>query len=344
MKINKHPFIPVGIAALLTTPLFAIEPPADNAPPPPAAEAPAPPVGEAPAPPVAPAEAPVPAVQVAPYLGIGSSHVPDVLAAHIGLKADEGIVIRVVDPEGPGAKAGLAEHDVITRVAGQAVGSHADLVKQIQSHKPGDEITVDLIHQGKPATKAITLAARPDGGGVAAAPQELDNLMLDGMPQDQAKRIREVIERQLRAMQGGAVIPEAVPGNDRAKMGDAMKEMQKRMADAMKNGLQAPGGLKIQGSSVFRMVDEQGSIEMKSEDGGKEATLRDKNNKVTWSGPWDTEQDKAAAPPDVRARLEKLNIDNNFQGNGLRLRLGGGGGALIEPLPEEPAPDDAAEE
>jgi hypothetical protein len=340
MKRNQHPLIPVAIAALLTAPLLAIEPPADNAPPPPVAEAPATPAAPAeaqPAAPAAPAEAPAPAAQAAPYLGIGSSQVPELLAAHIGLKADEGVVIRSLDPDGPGAKAGLAEHDVITRVAGQPVGSHADLAKQIRSHKPGDEITVDLIHQGKPATKSITLAARPDGGGVAAAPQELDNLQLDGMPLDQAKRIREAIERQLRAMQGGAAAPGGEPGNDQPQMDEAIKEMQKRMADAMKNGLQVPGGLKIQGSAVFRMVDEQGSIEMKSEDGGKEATARDKDDKVTWTGPWDTEQDKAAAPPDVRARLDKLNIDNNFNGNGLRLQLGGGG--FIEPGPDAPAAD-----
>ena len=347
MKANLYPFVPAIVAALLAPPLVAIEPPADNTPPPPAVEAPAAQDGHgaAPAAPAAPA-----AAHVAPYLGIGSWEVPEVLAAHLGLKAGEGIVIRALDPDGPGAMAGLAQHDVITRIAGQAVGSQADLVKQIQSHKTGDEITVDLIHQGKPATKSITLAARPDGGGVAAVPQELDTLMLDGMPQEQAKRIRDAIGRQLRAMQNGALIPQAIPGNDLPKMGVEMELMQKRLADAMKNGMQAPGGLhvapggvQVQGGAVIRMADEQGSIELKSADGGKEATLRDKDNKVTWTGPWDTEQDKAAAPPAVRSRLEKLNIDNTFNGNGLRLQLGGGGGAgLIVPMPEAPAPEEDA--
>ncbi len=328
MKINLHPLIPVAVAALLAPPVLAIEPPADNTPPPPAAAAAPPPANQA--------VAPAPAVQAAPYLGIGSSQVPEVLAAHIGLKTGEGVVVRALDPEGPGAKAGLAEHDVITRIAGQAVGSHADLVKEIQSHKTGDEITVDLIHQGKPGTKSITLAARPDGGGVAAAPQDLDNLMLDGMPQEQAKHFRDAIERQLRAMQNGGRIPQIIPGADQKQMDDALKNLQKRMADALKNGVQAPGGLKVQGSAVFRMADQQGSVELKSADGGKEATLRDKDEKVTWTGPWDTEQDKAAAPPEVRARLDKLNIDNNFNGNGLRLQFGG----AIVPQPDPPAADD----
>ena len=339
MKINKLPLLPVGIAVLLTTPVLAIEPPADNAPPPANPQAP-----ELPA---AQAEVPAPAAQVAPYLGIGSAHVPEVLAAHLGLQADEGVVIRAIDPDGPAAKAGLVEHDVITKVAGQPVGSHADLVKQIQSRKTGDEVSLDLIHQGKPLTKSITLVPRPDGGGIAVGPQELPNLLLDGMPMDQAKRIGEAIERQLRAMQDGVAIPEDVPDKNFPQMGEAMKQMQKRMADAMQNGMNLPGGgIKIQGSAVFRMLDPQGSIEMKSEDGGKEATVRDKDNKVLWSGPWDTPQDKAAAPPDVRARIEKLNIDEHFNGNGIRLQFGGGG--LIAPEDAEPeggpAPDDAPEE
>ena len=334
MKTTRLPFLPVGIAALLVHPVLAIEPPVDNAPPPPVA---------APAAPRVQPEAAAPAAQVVPYLGIGTSHVPEVLAAHIGLKADEGIVIRAIDPDGPAATAGLAQHDVITRVAGQAVGSHADLVRQIQSHQAGDKIAVDLIHQGKAVTQSITLAARPDGGGIAAAPQELDNLMLDGMPQDQAKHIREAIERQLRAMHDAAAAKDGF-GAGLPPMGEAMQELRKRMAEAMPNGVDQPaGGIKLQNRAVFRMVDEQGSIEMKSMDGGKEATLRDKDNKVTWSGPWDTQQDKAAAPPEVRARINKLNLDGNFNGNGLRLHFGDQGGMLIPEavVPDAPAPDAA---
>jgi hypothetical protein len=326
MKISKQQLIQAGLAATLLTQLPAIEPPADNATPPPLAAAPA-----DNAPPLAAA----PAAQATPYLGIGTTQVPEVLASHIGLKADEGIIIRAIDPNGPGANAGLSEHDVITRIAGQAVGSHADLFKQIQSHKAGDAVALDLIHQGKPVQKTITLAARPDGGGVAAAPQALDNLMLDGMPQEQAKHIRDAIARQLRAMQDGAANPDGHADDDMAKMVEAMKDAQKRMADAMRNGLHMQDdGVSRQNGATFRMQDENGSIEIKSADGGKEATIRDKDNKITWSGPWDTAQDKAAAPPDVRARIDKLNIDSTLNGNGLRLRLGGK--VLIEPEPVAP--------
>ena len=344
MKTTRPSLISLGIAAMLVAQSHAIEPPADTAPPPPLAAAPAKPA--APTKPAAPAAVPAPAAKIAPYLGVGTSPVPEALAAHIGLKADEGILIRAVDPDGPAAKAGLTEHDVITRVAGQAVGTHADLIKQIQGHKPGDEIALDLIHQGKATNKAVTLAARPARGGIAAAPPELDNLMLNGMTQEQAKGIKDAITRQLRAMQDGVANPDDLLGKDLPNVADALQEMQKHLADAMKNGIQLQGGgANGQGGAVFRMQDEQGSIELKSADGGKEATVRDNNNKVIWSGPWDTAQDKAAAPPNVRARLEKLNIDNSFNGGGLRLQFGAPGGIVPgDAMPGDPAPDDASDE
>jgi hypothetical protein len=121
-------------------------------------------------------------------------------------------------------------------------------------------------------------------------------------------------------------------------MDKAMKDMRKRMEDALKQGPGADGGLKIQGAATFRLMKLDGtSIELRSKEGGREATIRDKDGKVTWSGPWDTEQDKAAAPPEVRAALQRLNVDGNFKGGGIRLGLGGMG----LPAPEAEDQEDA---
>lgn len=335
MKAIRHSLLPIGFTALLTAPVLAIEPPEDNAPPP--AVDPAAPQAEAPAAPAADQPKPQPQAAGA-YLGIGTSAVPDALAAHLNLQGDAaGVLIRSIDPNGPAAKAGLVEHDVVTRVAGQAVGSHADLVAEIRKHQPGAEIAIDFIHQGKPANKSVTLVPRPDGAAAAPVPNQLDDLMLQGMPEEQAKRIREAVERQLRAFEEDAP---AAPGDPMKQLRELQKQMRERMGDALKQGGNF-GGIKIQGGATLRMMDPEGSIELNSKDGGKEATIRDKDGKVTWSGPWDTEQDKAAAPPEVRARLDKLKIDENFLGEGLRFRLGGQG--LIEPEPadeEQKAPKD----
>jgi len=313
--MNSNPFITImaGLAASLGTSALAIEAPADNAPPPSAAGSPA---GEVTAP------KPV-ANEAVAFLGVVAAEMPAMLAEHLGLKAGDGIVVRALMPDGPAAKAGIAVHDIITRIAKQAVGTAADLTKQVAACKPGDKLQLELIHQGKPVAIEVTLGTRPVGTA-AMAPGPLDQLDLDGLPKDLAKRIRGAIEGNL----GELEIP---PGEDglgiapQPKVADALREMQQRMEQAMQ-GLNAqglPGGskLEVQQGASFRLMDEQGSIELKANDGSKEVTIRNKDNKITWSGPWDTEQDKAAAPAEVRQRVERLHFDSTFQGNGLRLQL-----------------------
>lgn len=334
--------IACGYAAVLglASGALAIEAPVAPAPIPPQApaeevaaqpeEAPAPQV-EAPAPPVEmpQAGAEVPAAAVRAYLGVAGSQVPDLLGEHLKLEPGQGVVIRTLQPDGPAAKAGLEVNDVVTKVGGKAVGNHEQLREAVAGHQPGDELDVDYIHRGEAKTARIALGsapAEPEGGVAMAGP--LDQLMLDGMPQDQAKRIREAIEQNLKAFEGldaldgeGAINPEQLLG----------AEVQKRLQQ-MLQGMAMPGELKLpdigngqfqmKGTSAIRMLNPDGSgVELKTHDGGKEVRVLGPGGKVEWEGPYDTPQDKEAAPPEVREKLDGMNIDTNFKGNGLRFQL-----------------------
>lgn len=329
----KHAIHPFKLAGLLSA--FALRATAIEAPP-----------EEPQAAPAAPEEQPAGKVEQMPlqqdkaavsaYLGLGSSQVPEVLAVHLGLKDGEGVLVRVLDPEGPATKAGFTVNDVITKIDETAVGSHADLTKQVSGKKPGDQISIDYIHEGKPGNRKVILGERADravamGGGAA---QPLDHLF-EGMPEDQAKRIRETIERSLKGadglqgmlqQQGQAAAPE---------MDKAIQEMQKRVEKMLGGagaGAVIPKQMNFMSESTIRLLDDKGSVELKSKDGGKEVHVLDKEGKETWSGPWDTEQDKAAAPADVRSRIERLNIDMDFKGNGLRLKMMP---QMVPPIPGE---------
>lgn len=277
----------------------------------------------------------------AAFLGIASMQVPDMLAEHLGLKAGEGVVVRAVVPDGPAAKAGIAANDVIVRIAGEAVGSAADLSREIASRKPDDKVAIDLIRKGKASNVEVTLTRKPEAvAGLQEAP--LDQLNLDGIPKDLADRIRGAVEGQLGDLgqlgQLGQLQLElngAIPGDPAApkQMDEAIREMQDRMRKAME-GLQDPeapapdaakGRVEIRQGATFRLMDAEGSVEIKSNDGTKEVTVRDKEQNVTWSGPWDTEQDKAAAPADIRRRVERLNFNPGFNGKGIELKIGPGG-------------------
>ncbi len=300
MKPRFHLLLITGGLAAAAIPVLGIEAPPDNAPPP-EVEAPA-------------DDATLPA---SAYLGVASGPLPEVLAAHLKLGAGNGVLVRNVVPDGPAAAAGIAEHDVILDIAGEPVGSPEELRERTLALQPGDEVDVQVIHQGEKATRKVKLGSRQ--AALADMPRDLDRMMLDGMPPDQARRIREAIERHLRL--GGPGVGAVAP---LPPMAEAMREMQDRMARLLDNDpLEFPEaeGMKLQSDATVRIRDDEGTVELKARDGAKELTVRGPDDQIVWSGPWDTEQDKAAAPEDVRSRVEALNLDQGFKGNGLKFNF-----------------------
>jgi membrane-associated protease RseP (regulator of RpoE activity) len=310
MKTHLFARLTASLAAILTPHALAIEGSADNVPPPPAAKAPV--IG------ATPDDA---SKEPTGFLGVVAADVPAMLAEHLDIKPNDGVLVRALMPDGPAAKAGVALHDIITRVADQPVTSSRDLTKTVAKHQPGATIHLHLIHRGEPKELDVTLGTRPASiTGMNDRP--LDPLNLDGMPKELADRIRGTIEENLGKleMNGEPAMEDGDPHRQ-----DAMREMRNHIQDAM-DGLNkplAPGkpNIDLQQGAAIRLMDEQGSIELKAQEGGREVTLRDKDNNVTWNGPWDTDQDKAAAPDAVRQRMNRLNLDSKFEGNGLRFHL-----------------------
>jgi serine protease Do len=316
MKTKSSPFITALVAAALISPVFALEAPEDDAPPPPQGNGNALPLIKLPATPPA-----APKTETA-FLGVVSGEVPEVLADHIDLKHGEGVVVRSLVPDGPAAHAGISINDVIVKVGGQPVGSPQEISKQISDHKPGQALEVDLIHKGKSSTLSVTLGLKPAELANASA-QPLDQLDLDGFPKELADRIRGAIAGNV-----GGLDPADDPAQLHQRMDQAIRKLQKHMQGAMGQAGFAPppnpgaaAQTESHGEATVKMRDNDGSVEVKSKDGAKEVTIRDHQDNVTWSGPWDTAQDKAGAPADVRQRVESLNLDTDFKGNGLRLKM-----------------------
>jgi hypothetical protein len=327
MKTNPITTITAGIAALLTAPAFAIEAPEDNTPPPAA------PARQAEQAPAAEQAKPAEKEQVA-FLGVLANELPDALAEHTGIEQGAGILVGSMDPEGPAAKAGLAVNDIITRIDGKVIGSAMDLTREVRAHKPGDKVRLDLIHKGKPAGLDVTLGVRPQDDGIALNRQPMQELNLHGVPEEMADRIRKALEGNV-----GGMHLDIEHGNPK-QLEDAVDQMRKRMEEAVQGlgGKIVPGiqNAEIQQQATIIMSDPEGSVELHSKDGNKEVTVKDQDKNIVWTGPWETEQDKAAAPADVRRRIDRLNIDTKFKGNGIRLQMGGGLN-LGDPADEDPA-------
>ncbi|GAB3696076.1 M61 family metallopeptidase [Spirosoma flavus] len=58
-------------------------------------------------------------------------------------------------------KAGLDIDDVVTAIDGQAIAKSADVLNNLNQHKPGDVIQVTYLHRGEAKTASVTLAENP---------------------------------------------------------------------------------------------------------------------------------------------------------------------------------------
>lgn len=336
MKLTLIPFLALGFSSLTLVALEApqkIEPLAPNQAPAPKAQAEE---AEEPAAEAAPAEDAKKPVEEMPqvakakaYLGLGIDPLPEALANHLGLNINECALVRIVDPNGPAAAAGLKEFDIIVGVDGAKIKSQPCLSKLMDKHQTGDEVKIAFLRRGQPQEKSVKLAARPDDGIAAAEGAAEDDMalpkeMLNGLP----KEMRDAIEKNLKALGAnggiGGAQAQIVPMD-----ANGLPELQKRV-EKMMQGMQmqiqpgAPGapaapGAAMQMKSTLKMMDKEGNIEISRDGESCEAKVFDKQGELLWSGPYQTPQDKAAVPPPVRERLDALNLDTS--GNGIQLRM-----------------------
>lgn len=100
------------------------------------------------------------------WVGAECYPVPPALKAHLGLESGRGLLVAQVLPEGPAAKAGLREHDVLTAAAGKPLGEVADLIAAIDAAGQ-NALALDLVRDGKPMTLQVQPAKRPEAPEVA---------------------------------------------------------------------------------------------------------------------------------------------------------------------------------
>jgi S1-C subfamily serine protease len=80
-----------------------------------------------------------------------------------------GVIIGEITPDSPAEQAGLQTGDIITEINGQALESPRDMVALIAGLKPGDEISLTVIHekQSDPEQIEVAVAENPDEPGKA---------------------------------------------------------------------------------------------------------------------------------------------------------------------------------
>jgi Do/DeqQ family serine protease len=102
------------------------------------------------------------------FLGVDIATVNRAVVKELDLKATSGVLVLDVQKNGPGAKAGLAEGDVITSINGTAVKTSDALRNTIAMIKPGTAVELEVTHKnGKTATVKAKLGELPDADAQA---------------------------------------------------------------------------------------------------------------------------------------------------------------------------------
>jgi S1-C subfamily serine protease len=111
------------------------------------------------------------------YLGVSSQALYPQLARRLGLDTTFGGLLSEVVSGGPAEQAGLeggdeevrfqagkyeTGGDVILQIDGQDIVEENDLARVIAAHKPGDKVTLTVLHGDKREKVELTLGERPD--------------------------------------------------------------------------------------------------------------------------------------------------------------------------------------
>jgi S1-C subfamily serine protease len=110
------------------------------------------------------------------YLGVQSVELYPQLVEHFDLPVGKGAWVQVVQPDGPGAKAGLKGGkenakfqarsftdggDIITKIDDRRIDTPDDLSEAVQLFDPGQKVKVEVYRDGKKRDLDLTLGERP---------------------------------------------------------------------------------------------------------------------------------------------------------------------------------------
>jgi len=98
---------------------------------------------------------------VRPWLGVKGDTVSADIARSLGLSRPQGLIITEVYPQGPAARAGLEQGDVITAIDGAEINDQGGLNFRVGTRSPNDTVAVTILRDGRSQTLNARVSALP---------------------------------------------------------------------------------------------------------------------------------------------------------------------------------------
>ena len=272
------------------------------------------------------------------FLGVETAPASMTLTVQLGLPKGAGLVVTHISPDSAAAGA-VQEHDILLKLDDQLLVEQHQLSVLIRNHKEADEVTLTYLRGGKQATAKVKLGQYE----VPKISLQLEHAMPGGM--------------------NGATIP--FGGGDRFEMAGSgpgasgsPADMNRVLSLIDRARAHEPVSIRIErndgpgframsvntGNSNMVFSDDDGSLELTTNDGKKSLVAKNAKGEPVFSGSVTTPEERRAMPPAVRERLEKLEgmrdmtfrTDGNFQGAETKIIRPRGEGIAMPPQPLPP--------
>jgi S1-C subfamily serine protease len=96
-----------------------------------------------------------------PFVGVNYLALSPAAAAQLNVTATQGALIESVVDGSPAQDAGLQKGDIVTKIDGKDLTTESAFAEIIDSHKPGDVVSLTVERNGQEMTIKVTLGTRP---------------------------------------------------------------------------------------------------------------------------------------------------------------------------------------
>ncbi|MEO7775877.1 MAG: PDZ domain-containing protein, partial [Steroidobacteraceae bacterium] len=191
-------------------------------------------------------------------IGVQIQEVTAQLADSFGLDRPRGALVGAVEPDGPGAKAGIKAADIIVKVDGKTVERVGELPLLIGKIKPGSETQLELWRDQSIKKVTVKVVEVPDDGAKVASrtdtPSEADRLGLAVRPLKPEEKSQANTEGSLvvEDVSGPAQQAGVQPGDIILAVGGTrVKTVEELQAAAKKSGKTVPLLIERDNSQIF---------------------------------------------------------------------------------------------
>ncbi len=194
------------------------------------------------------------------YLGVGINDVGVGVGEFYGAADDKGAMVTQVVEGSPAEKAGIKVDDIVVELQGEPVAGATELMNKVAMQKPGTEVDLTILRDGKRKKIVVTLDTRPDSASLGSSGESEAGEQLGLYIQPLT---RELAERLGYEDLSGVVVVEVEAGSpaddQEIQPGDLITEVNRQPIRNLKQWNNAVAKAAQKGKALLRIRNENGT-------------------------------------------------------------------------------------